>query len=110
MLLVERGDALEELVVEEDGVAVGGELGRDLGTNLQQRRVGVGARDRKKCAGRTLQQLAALFHGDDRVVERRRRGVIGDCLDFLQLLRHPGLNGRLEVGVFDLVPGNCLKR
>ncbi len=56
------------------------------------------------------EEPAALFHGDEGVVEGGRGGIAGDGLDFGLLLSHAGFKSGLVVGVFDLVEGGRLKR
>ena len=63
-----------------------------------------------KAAMTRSSKLAALFHGDDGVVERRGLGIIGDGLDFGLLLRYARLDCRLVIFILDFVERRCLKR
>jgi hypothetical protein len=102
-LAVDRIHALEQRSVEEDGVLVGRELRRDVLLDLLQRRVRVGRREAIEHEADAPQQLPALLERDERVLERRSRGIVGDGRDLLHLNLHAGLERRREVCVLDLV-------
>ena len=101
--VMDRLDALPELLVEVDGVAVRGHLRRDFLLDFLQ---GIGLVRRRQViedAGDATQQGAALLHRDQGVVEGRRLGVVGDCLDFLLMLGHAALERRQVVAFLVLV-------
>ncbi len=109
-LFIQRLDAREQLGVQVDAVAVGGELGRVLGVQFVEGVVGVGAgqvAERDRGAG---QQLAGAFHRQDGVVEGRRLAVIGDGLDLAGVFGHAAVEGRREIAVLDLVELRVLVR
>ena len=108
--VVQRLDAGEQLAVEADGIGVRGELGGVLALQLLAVLVGVGTDQREEHGGRAVQHLAALFHGNDGVFEGRGIGVVGDGLDFLQLLGHAGIEGGSEMAVLDLVELRVMQR
>ena len=79
------------------------ELRRHLGLHFFQ--VGIGVRraqiaEHGRCA---IEQFAGTFHGHNRVVERRRRGILRDLFDLTFLLRHAGFQGRRDVVVLDAI-------
>ena len=65
-LLVDGGDTLKELGVEEDGVTMCGELGRLDGAHLLQRGIGVGSGEREErrrsrdCSSSPLFSMATM--------------------------------------------------
>jgi hypothetical protein len=81
---VQRIDALEQLVIEHDRVAVGGHLRRQLAFQALDRLIRVGAGHYRKHGAHAAQQLARAFHGDDGVVKRGRLLVIRNRVDFRQ--------------------------
>ncbi len=94
--------------IEIDGVLMRRELRRLLGLHLLQRVVGVGLSQGKEDLGGAGEQCAGALHGLDRVRERRFGRAIRDLLDLSPVLRHPLLEGRLEVAVLDPVEGRRL--
>ena len=102
-LVVERLDAREQLRIEEDRILVRGELRRLVFLDLLQRVVRVRLRQREEHLADARQQRAGALHRDDRVVEGRRGGLVGDLLDLGELLLHAFLDRRLEIAVVDLV-------
>ena len=109
-LPIDRGDALEELRVQKDGIAVGGQLGRLDVFYFLQRGIEVGGRNAVEHVRDAVEQLAGLFHRHDCVLECGRRGIIGDRLHLLALLGHAGFDGGLIIGVLDFVEWRRLKR
>ncbi len=109
-LLVERIDAREELFVEVDRIVVRGELGAHLGCHRIERVVGVGALEVEEGQRHALEHPARFLHRGDRVVERRRRRVVGDVLDLGEVDRHALLERRGVIGVADLVERRGLER
>jgi hypothetical protein len=103
--VVDLLDAGEELRVEVDGVLRGGELGRSVFLDFLESVVGVGAGDAIEGEGDAGEELAGALEGDDGVVERGSRGVVGDGVDFNLLLGDAGFDGGLVVGVLDFVEG-----
>ena len=108
-LVHQRLDALEQLVIEVDGVVVGGQLGRHFAVDRVKLVVGVGALQGREDGGGAGQQLARFFHRDNGVVEGRRVLVVGNRGNFRQVLAHAGHVGWLEVLVLDLVEGRVLE-
>ena len=100
---VERVDAGEERGVEEDGVSVGGELGRHLLLHGLEGGVCVGGVETAEEALDALEGEAGAFEGFDRVGEGRCGGVGGDGLDLAEAFGHGGLVGGAEVFVADEV-------
>ncbi len=107
---VQGVDAGEQLGVQEDGVAMGGQLGRHVAVNGVERIVGVGALQVLERGLHAGQQLARTLHGHDGVVEGGRLGVVGDGVDFLQLHAHALGEGGCEMLVLDLVEGRVFER
>ncbi len=108
-LSVDRGDALEEFGVQKDGIAVRSQLGRLDVFHFLQRGIEVGGSHAVEYVRDAVEQLAGLFHSHDGVLERGRRGIIGDGLHLLALLGHAGFDGGLIIGVLDLVEWRRLK-
>jgi hypothetical protein len=102
-LLVDRLHPRVELRVEVDRVGVRGELRRDLGLDLLDRRIRVRLVHVEEDLGHPRQQLARPLHRDDRVLERRRLGIRGDRVDLGALPLHALLEGGQVVGVLDAV-------
>ncbi len=109
-LLVERGHPLEQLLVQEHCILQRGNLRRLDLLHLLQHWRRVRLRHRVQHRLHAIEQLPALLQRHQRVVEGRRRRVFRDRLDFLQLLRNPGLQRRLVVAVLDLVERRRLVR
>ena len=108
-LLVDRVHALEQLGVEKDRVLMRGQPGRLEVLHFLQLGIQVRSGDAVECGHHAVEQLAGLFHGDKRVLERRRGGIVGDRPYFLALLRHAGFNRGLVIAVLDLVERRRLK-
>ena len=94
---VDRVDAPVQPLVLDDPVRMRRQQWRDLALHrlhggVVQRR-GVDMEDRRRAA----QRATAAFHGRDRVLEARRRGIGGDGVDLGQLRRHAREQRRLEV-------------
>ncbi len=87
-------DASEEAPVQIDGIVVRGESGRDGFLRPLQHRVGEGARQREEGPPDALERPAAALEGDQRVLERRRRRIVGDARDLGEVFR----DGRFERG------------
>ena len=93
---VHRSDALEELLVLRDAITKGRELGFDVPLDLlhgvitQRGAVDVVHR------GGPIERSTGTFHGGDGVFEGRRRGVVGNRLQLLQMQRHAFLERRRE--------------
>jgi hypothetical protein len=102
-LVVERLHALEELVVERDGVLVRRQFRRVLGLDLFHRVVGVGAGEVEEHVAHADQRLAALVERHDGVLERRLLGAVGDGVDLRELFFHALVETRGEMLVADLV-------
>ena len=108
-LPIDRRNALEELGVQKDGIAMRGQLGRLDVFHFLQRGIEVGGSNAVEHVRDAVEQLAGLLHGHDGVLERGRRGIIGDGLHLLALLGHARFDGGLIIGVFDLVEWRRLK-
>ncbi|HAQ59972.1 MAG TPA: hypothetical protein DCR63_06195, partial [Microbacterium sp.] len=85
-LLEDRRDPLEQVAVQLDRVLVRCHQGSegfldllDLGRRIRRRDGVEGARD-------AAEEFTAALEGDERVVERRRRGIRDDVVDFGALL------------------------
>ncbi len=100
---VKIGDAGEKPRVEQDGVGVGGELGRHLLFDGLEGRIGDGAVEAAKDALDAFEADAGPFERLDGVDEGGRGGFGGDGLDLAEVLRHGGLVGGAEVFVADEV-------
>jgi len=109
-LVVERLDTLEQLVIEIDRVVRRRELGRCLFLHFLQSRVGVRAREGVEVHVHAREELSASLESDERILECWRSGIIGDALDFGELLLHPLIERRRVVGVADLVERRRLVR
>ena len=109
-LLVDGFDALEQFGIEKDRIGVGGQLGSFDLLDFLQLRIEVGTSNGAERGHGAIKQPASLLHGGDGVFEGWRRGIFRDALHFVALLRHAGFNGRLVVGVFDLVEGRRVER
>ena len=96
-------EAREQPRVEVDRVLVRGELRRDLGLDLLDRRVGRRLGEVEEHLADARQQRAAALHCLDRVGERRRLGIGGDRLDLGGVLLHALEQGRQVVRVLDAV-------
>ena len=109
-LVVYCFDACEQFGIESFGIFKGGEF-RCLGfLNFLQNRVGVGAGYGIERALGTVQQLPALFEGDECVGEIGRCGIVRDRVDFFQFGGDTGIERGLIVGVFDLVERRRVER
>src|ERR1700679_784854 len=108
-LLVDCGHTREEFRVEVDESLVRRGVGRFDTSNLLQSRVGGRARDSEENGRGAIEQLAGLFHGNDRVVEGRSGGVVGNGLHLRLLPRDAGLDGGLKVVVLYFVEGRSLE-
>ena len=106
---MDRLDPGEQLRIHVDGVVVRGKLGRLLGLDAVEHVVGVGLDHGVERLVHAVEHAPRLLHGDDRVCERRRGGIVGDRLDLGEMLPHPLLEGGLVVAVPDLVEGRRLK-
>ena len=62
---------------------------------------------RKRAVG-AIKQSTGPFKRDDRIVERRFLGIVGDRVDFLQLFAHSGFDRGDEMLVLNLVEGRVL--
>ena len=109
-LVVDCLDTGEELGIEEDRILMRRQLRRFFCLYFLQRLVRVRLRQGEEDLRRTRQQCAALLHRHDRVVERRRIGIVRDRFDFRDLLLHPFLDRRLVVRVLDLIERRRLER
>ena len=109
-LIEQRLDAREQRRIQIDRVAVFGVLRRQRFLGSLQGLVGVGAGEHEEHVGAAREQFAAALHGLDGVLEGRRLGVVGDGANFGQVLLHALFDGRLVVGVFQLVEGRRLER
>ena len=85
------------------------ELRRNVGLNLVESGIGVGADNVEEGGGNTIQQLPGLVERHDCILERGPRGVVGDLVDFGELLLHALGEGREVVRVFDFVEGRRLQ-
>ena len=108
--VVQRLHAREELRVEVDGVVVRGELRRFLPFELLQRVVRVRLRQREEDLRGAGEEIAAALHRLDGVGEGRGVGAARDRVDLRELPLHPFLEGRLVVGVLDLVELRGIER
>ena len=88
-LIIKRLHTDEELWIKVDCVAIGREFGPKRGLRLLQRRIGVGLGHLAESQLRARQHLALPFHGDQGVVEGRRRGIVRDLAYFGEALRDP---------------------
>jgi hypothetical protein len=102
-LLVERVDAREQRGVEEDRVRVRRQLRRDLGLDLLHRIVAVALVQVEEHLRHARQEAPGALERDDRVVERRRGGILRDRVDLLALLGHAAFERRHVIRVVDLV-------
>jgi len=93
----------EPLDILQSIVMVLRQLRGDLFFQLLERVIGIGAGERVEDDLDPRERLAAPFERHQGVVEGGRAGVVGDGLDFGDLLAHARLEGRREVGVLDLV-------
>jgi hypothetical protein len=109
LAFVERLDSAKQSGIEENGIALGSELGSHLGFDLLQRGIGMGRIQVRKDAIDPFEQLAGAFQGDDRVFERRLALFGGDRFDVLELVAHPAVVGREEMIVFDPVERRQMK-
>ena len=108
-LLVDRGDTLKQFGVEKDRVRMRGQPGRFEVLHFLQLRIQVRSGDAVERRHGAVEQLAGLFHGDQRVLEGRRGRIVRDRAHFLALLRHAGFNRGLVVAVLDLVERRGVK-
>ncbi len=76
--LVEIGDALEKLAIEEDRALMGGELRRDIALDRLQGLARIGAGEIEEDIGDLVQEIAALFEREERIGECRLCGLAGD--------------------------------
>ena len=104
-VLVHFLDALEQLGVQHDVVAVTGEHREDGVGELFHFGTVHAFGEVHEDGGDLGQQFAAVLVGDDGVAEGGFLGVAADGLDFLLLLPYALLDGREVVGGFDLVEG-----
>ena len=109
-LVVDRLYAGEEFRIEIDRVGVCRQLRRLFRFDLLHRVVGVRLRQVEENLRGARQQIAALLHRDDRVVEGRWIGIVRDDLDFREAALHALFDRGLVVGVLDLVEWRRLKR
>ena len=86
-----------------------GQPGRLEVLHFLQLRIQVRSGDAVERRHGAVEQLAGLFHGDKRVLEGRRSGIVGDRAHFLALLCHAGFNGGLVIAVLDLVERRRVK-
>ena len=104
-LVVEGLDAPEQLRIELDRVGVRGEQGCDPLLEFGGGVVAVCRGLVEEHPRDALEQLAALFEGDHRVLERRHVPPTGDALDLRELVGHALLEGRQVMLVGDLGEG-----
>ena len=86
--LRDRLDAGEQRGVEPDRVGVRGEQRRHLGLDRPDALRAGRRGEHEEHGGDAAQDVAGAFQGDDRVLERRRRGVGGDRVDLGALAGH----------------------
>ena len=100
-LLVDSLHALEQRVVERDGVELARQHRVDLGLQCPEFVIDVRTGDVAEGAGNTIQRLAREFERDDRVREGRRFGVAYDRIDVGAQLEDALLDRRHVVRVLD---------
>jgi hypothetical protein len=108
--VVYRLDACEQLLVEEDLVLGRGQPRRDALLDLLQPGIGVRPRQPVEDHLNVCKRLSAALQRDDRVVERRCRGIVGDVPDLLTLLPQRLIKCRKKIGVVDLVERRRVER
>ena len=109
-LVVDRLHARKELGVQIDGVLMRGQARSFVLLHLLQLIVVFAPVTQLNAGHHAREQLAAALQRDDGVFKGGRRGIVGDGLHLVDLLRHARVNGRLVVAVLDLVEGRRLKR
>ena len=109
-ILHQRVDAREQLGVLVDGHAVLGIARRHLALDGLDLGRGVGARQIEEHGRDPIQQPAGTLQRVDRVGEGRRRAVVGDGGDLLEVLGEALLDGREEVLGAYLVERRHLER
>ena len=107
---VHRLDPPEQARVEDDGVLVSRQPGRDGLLQRLQRRVGVRRGEPVEDHAHGREGLAALLQLDEGVLERRRRRAPGNRANLLQVARHPRLERGREILVCDQVEARCAER
>ena len=109
-IVVEGLDALEQRAVEQDAVAVRGQLRRDLHLDCLHLVVGMRRHQAEENARDTVQNLARQFHRYQRVPDRGRLVLIDDGVDLRQVLGHAGFERRQVVAVVDPVERRILQK
>ena len=86
------------------------QFGREFRLDRLQGGVGIGLADGMKGLKRAVEQLTGLLHGNERIVETGSRRILRDRVHLADLFRHAGFDGRLVVGILQLIKGRRLKR
>ncbi len=109
-LLEDGPDPLEERPVQKDLVVVCSELGGVLAADSLHLRVRHRRDEVEEGPGSPIQRLTRPLERDERVLERRGIGLLGNGEDLLPLLRHPRIERRSEVVILDPVEVRHLER
>ena len=88
---------LPQMLVEGDIVAVLRQLRRDAHGYLVHLIVAVGGEQGEKRVKHSVEHLAGIVEGDNGVVKRRLRALIGDSVDFLLGKADAGIHGFLII-------------
>ncbi len=110
LLLHQRIDAPEQLGVLVDAHGVLGEARRHLALDRLDRLVGVGAREIVENGRHAIEAAPGALQRLDRVLERRPGRVLGDHLDFRDVVGKRLVEGRHEMLVAHAVERRHLER
>ena len=100
---MDRFYTLKKLVVEVEGIAVGGEFRGNLFFDGNEFVVGIGTGQGEKDAGYTTEYTAALLESNECILKGSRLGVVGNGVYFSLVLPYPFFESREIVFYLDTI-------
>jgi hypothetical protein len=107
---VEDVDAAKQAVIEIDRAVMLGQNGRDLALDGLQGVIRIRAGQIEKGGRDAAEQSSASLKRDDRVLERRIRGVLRDGLHLATIFGHRGIERTAKTRPVDTVKWRRLER